>query len=213
MPGQAPAAFQVVRNALSEWWDNLVLFATLNLALLLAWMLILPGPPVLLGMLYALRTVPEGESPSLSALREGIRRYWGHAYLWLALNLIAAFLIATNLWFYRQFGTTAAECLRTLYVFLTAFWFVIQFYALPYLMEQERKHLGIALRNGLFTVLAAPLYTLIVAGFAAVVMLGGTLLIIPLFFGAPLLVLLLGTYAVHERIQTYGLRGRNTPTE
>lgn len=60
-------------------------------------------------------------------------------------------------------------------------WLVVQFYALPYLIEQEGQHLGQALRIGLLTALAAPGYTLVLALAAAGVALFSVSSIAPLF--------------------------------
>jgi membrane protein implicated in regulation of membrane protease activity len=73
-------------------------------------------------------------------------------------------------------------------------------------MEQESKHLGIALRNGLFTALAAPGFTLVVVGVGALIVVLSVVLIFPLFLGVPCLVILLGNRAVIERLGTYQVR-------
>ena len=105
-----------------------------------------------------------------------------------------------------------AGLLKSFYVLLGVGWLIVQFYALPYLMEQERKNVGIALRNGLFNALAAPGYTLFVFAFA-VLMVGLSVgLVFPLLFGGPCLVAAVGNRAVMERLETYGVRERGAVT-
>jgi hypothetical protein len=77
-------------------------------------------------------------------------------------------------------------------------------------MEQERKHLGMALRNGLFTALAAPGYTTVVAGVAALIAALSVAVVAPLFLGGPCLIAALGNRAVRERVETYRVRERES---
>ena len=90
-------------------------------------------------------------------------------------------------------------------------WLLVQFYALPYLMEQERRSLFLALRNGLFSLLAFPGYTLILGGLALVVGVLSLRFVVPAVLGAFGLVALLGTWAVRERLETYRIRERGEP--
>jgi hypothetical protein len=75
-------------------------------------------------------------------------------------------------------------------------------------MEQAEKRVGLALRNGLFTALAAPGYTLVVVGVAVLVagLSAGTIAL--LFLGGPCLIATLGSRAVVERLETYRVRER-----
>src|SRR5439155_7737879 len=92
---------------------------------------------------------------------------------------------------------------------LVGLWLVTQFYALPYFMEQSEKRLLLAMRNGLFTALASPLYTLIVVGFAAIIAVISVALVALLFLGGPAYIAILGSRAVLERIETFGVRERD----
>lgn len=80
-------------------------------------------------------------------------------------------------------------------------------------MEQERKSLPLALRNGLFTILAAPGYSLVVMGAALSVAAVALALVAPLVLGGPGLLALIAGHAVRDRIETYGLREREVKEE
>ncbi|MCP4277991.1 MAG: hypothetical protein GY779_16730, partial [Gammaproteobacteria bacterium] len=62
-------------------------------------------------------------------------------------------------WFYGHWESVWAGVLQGGFLAIGLGWLVVQFYALPFLMEQEQAHLKTAFRNGLFTMLAAPGYT------------------------------------------------------
>jgi hypothetical protein len=63
-----------------------------------------------------------------------------------------------------------------------------------------------AYRNALFTALAAPGFTLILLGLTVLLTILSIVLVIPLFFGIPGLIALLGTRAVFNRLEAFGLR-------
>jgi uncharacterized membrane protein YesL len=103
-----------------------------------------------------------------------------------------------------------ANFLQVAFLLLGAAWLIVQFYTLPYLMEQQEQRIGVALRNGLFTALAAPGYTLVVAGAAALVAALSIGTVALLFLGGPCLVAALGNRAIVERLETYRVRERET---
>ena len=131
------------------------------------------------------------------------------SWLWMMLNLVVMAILVGNLTFYAALTATWADWLMALFILLGLTWLVIQFYTLAYLMEQERKHFPLALRNALFTAVAAPGYTLVVAGFAALVIALSAGLVFPLFLGGPCLIAMLGNHAVRERLETYRVRERD----
>ena len=112
-------------------------------------------------------------------------------------------------WFYGRFEGRWTLVLQILFGFVGLTWLVVQFYALPYMMEQDRKHLGLALRNGLFTALAAPLYTMFIAGIAFLVAALSIATVVLLLLGGPALVATLGTRAVLDRLAVYQVRERD----
>ena len=111
--------------------------------------------------------------------------------------------------FYAQIDALWAGFLWGFVLVVTIIWFGTQFYTLPYLMEQEDQRLRVALRNGLLTMLAAPVYSLILLGLAAVLIALGLVFVIPLIFGLPAAISVLGTRAVQERMEAYGVRERD----
>lgn len=203
---QRQAAVEVVRQTVTEWWDHWFALAALGVIWLLACLTLILAPPATLGLAEALRSIPQGQSPSVTDWWQATRRYFGQAWLLALINLLLAVLFWTNFWFYSQVGTPLASSLRWVFLPLTMIWLIIQFYAVSFLLEQERKHVGIALRNGFYLMMAAPLFTLIIGGVGLGLLFFSLLLIVPLALGSPALILLLSYFAVSERITAYQLR-------
>jgi len=201
-----PVPLQVVAQALSDWWDDWINMALISLVWLLCWVTIVLGPPATFGLYYVTNQLVRGRSLGLRGFLEGGRRYFLKSWLWMLLNLAAAAVSAVNIWFYGQLDADWAGIARAFPLFLGLTWLVVQFYALPYLMEQKDESLKLALRNGLFTLLAAPGYTAVVAGLAAIVAVLSVWLVAPLLLGVPCLIAALGNRAVQERLETYRAR-------
>jgi uncharacterized membrane protein YesL len=140
----------------------------------------------------------------------GGRHYFLTSWRWMLLNLIVVVLLGTSYLFYASLSAAWANFIQAAFLIVGAAWLIVQFYALPYLMEQEQQRIGLALRNGLFTALAAPGYTLVVAAAAALVVVVSIGTVALLFLGGPCLVAAIGNRAVVERLETYRVRERET---
>jgi len=203
-----PAPFQVILQTLRDWWDEWLNMLVVGMVWFVCLMTVLLGPPATLGLYHVTHALAHGESLGVSGLIAGGRRYFLKGWLWALVNLAASILLFANFLFYGQIDAVWGGLLQGLFLGLSVLWLVVQFYTLPYLMEQEQQQLRLALRNGLLTVFASPGYTLVVVGVAALISMLSLLLVIPLFLGAPGLVALLGSRAVLERIETFGVHER-----
>lgn len=203
-----PAPLQVIGRALRDWWDDWINMTVITLLWWLCWLTIVLGPPATLGIYHVTNLLAHGDSQGPAGFIDGIKRYFWRGWAWFLLNVVAVVLIIVNFFFYRQFEATWATVARAFFLVLGLLWALTQFYALPYLIEQEEKSLRLALRNGLFTALAAPGYTLVVAGFTAAVGALGIVLVVPLFLGGVCLVASLGNRAMLERVEVFQVRER-----
>jgi uncharacterized membrane protein YesL len=206
---ETPAHIQVLKQAFFDWWDAWVDLLVVNLLYILCWLTIILGPPATFGLYYIANRLAHGENPGPAGLLQGGRRYFFLSWLWLLLNLVVALIVGLDLWFYTRFEGLGGAFLQALFILLALVWLIVQFYALPYLMEQEQKNLGLALRNGLLTALAAPVYTAAIAGVALIVAALSLGLVAPLLLGGPALIATLGTRAVLERVETFRVRERD----
>lgn len=207
---ETPVPLQIIGQALRDWWDDWVNVVLVNLAWILSWFTIVLGPPATLGLYHVTNQLAHGQSRGLGGLWEGIRRYFWVSWLWFLLNLVVVLILTVNVWFYLGINAAWAGFLAVFVVALAVIWWIVQFYALGYLMEQKRKNLGLALRNGLFTALSAPGYSLVVASAALLLAALSIALVFPLLLGGPALIAALGTRAVLERVKSYRVRDRDS---
>lgn len=86
-------------------------------------------------------------------------QYFVIGWRWGILNLIAAFLILLNIWFYDNLGVSAAPILRVLWIVIGIIWLIIQQYTFPLMLEQEKPRVLLATRNAVVLSLRHPLFT------------------------------------------------------
>jgi amino acid transporter len=126
---------------------------------------------------------------------------------WMLINLvvIAVFILDFPFFFGSQFPDWQI-ILQAVYVFFVFLWWSTQCYALPYLFQQDQKHLGRAFRNGFLTALAFPIFTLVICGVGLGLSILSVYLLLPLALGVPGLVITLNVHAVNDRLKKTGLR-------
>jgi uncharacterized membrane protein YesL len=207
-----PAPLRVIAQAFVDWWDDWIGQIIISLAWMLCWATLVLGPPATLGLYHVTNRLAHGEGLGLGGLVAGGRRYFFKSWLWATLNLLALLVITVDLTFYAQIQAAWAGLLSGTFIVLGLAWLLVQFYALPFLVEQEHKSLKMALRNGLFVALASPGYTLVVVGVTVLILALSTALVFPLFMGVPSLVAAIGNRAVIERIETFGVHEREAQT-
>jgi uncharacterized membrane protein YesL len=200
----------VVRLALRDWWRDWLSLTVLNLVWMLAWVTVLLGPPATLAVYDYLRRHIEGDAMTPGEVWGSVRAHALKGWLWALLNLALALGVLVNLGFYGGFDALWARGLELLTLMLTGLWLVLQFYALPYLMVQERRSLRLAYRNALFTTLASPLYSLLLTLTAGLLLTVSVRFVALLFLAVPVLVALLGTHAVRERLRHFKVLKRQT---
>lgn len=204
--GQLSAALRIIRRSLIDLWYEWVNMVLINIVWSLGLLTIVLAPPITVGAFYAVNQLAQGRSIHFSDFIEGFRRYFWLSYAWSLLNVAAAILAWSSLLFYGQLQQGWSILILTFIMMIALGWFIIQFYALPYLIEQEQKNLLVALRNSLFTGLASPLYTLIVVGFSTIIGIISIVTIAPVFLGGPCLIALVANHAVCERLVAFGIR-------
>jgi MFS family permease len=206
---RVPVWSQVIFDAFRDWYDDWVNLFLINILFLLCWVTIILGPPALFGLYYITDDLTYGKSQDPQEMIRGMRKYFLKSWQWFSINLVIAAIIIVNFFFYRTVRTDWALLVLTLFMLLGVLWLVVQFYALPYMMEQEEKSLKTAYRNGLFTILGAPGYTFVVVGFAALLAGLSIATILPIALAVPVLIASIGSRSVRERLETLGVRERD----
>ncbi|MEX2536305.1 MAG: hypothetical protein WD273_11985 [Trueperaceae bacterium] len=199
-------AFSVFMRALGDWWRDWVNMAVLNLAWMLCWLTIVLGPPATFAAYRVAndfaneRTLYPRELPGM------LRRYFLQSWGWFLLQLLVAAGVLVNLQFYGEMQSGVGAVLQGATLVVAGIWLLLQLYALPYLMEQGQPGLQLALRNALLTALASPLYTLIIGVIVALLLAICVRLPFLLLFGVPMLIAVIGSHAVLERLERFGKR-------
>lgn len=172
----------------------------------LAQLTIVLGPPATFGLYHVAYNMFNGEATGIRGMIEGGRRHFGKAWIWGIINVLVLVTVYVNIIFYGSIEAVWGFYLQVLVIFLAVLWGLTQFYALPFFFEQEVKSLKIAMRNGLFTTLASPFFSLMLLVIIVLVIGLSAVFVIPTFLGLPGLVPMLGFRALQNRLESFGIR-------
>ncbi len=202
---RGPAWLHVIWLSLKDWagdWFNQFL---LHLTLLLSWLTIIFGPPMLFGFYYLAYDLVHGRSNDPMDLIKASKRFFWTSWRWMLLNLLVSVILIVNIQFYWSLARWWSIMLTAVFLFLGLFWAMMQLYVIPYFMVQESKSLLLAVKNAGLTFLAAPGYTLLLFLFSIGLIITSLVFILPLILALPSLALLIGVHAVIDRTQAYGV--------
>lgn len=204
-------ALRVVRAAIVDLWDSVFLMIFCNLVWLFLVLLIIPGPPATLALFDMAERFARHEH--LLEFRDYLRavgRRFGLSWRWAAINIpVLALLLIDIAVVPRMVSPSAALVFQWFFIFALALWLVANWYALAFLFQQKEPSLRLALRNGAVLLFQNPLFTLVLVVITAVLIgLSLVLVIVNLLF-APMLVALISTHAVLDRLEP--LRAASQP--
>ena len=196
-------ALRVVRSAIVDLWDSVFLVVFCSLVWLFLVLLIIPGPPATLALFDMADRIARREH--LLEFRDYLRavgQRFGLGWRWAAVNIpVLALLLIDIRVVPRMVSPSAAIVLQWFFLLALALWIVTNWYALAFLFQQKEPSLRQALRNGAVLLFQNPLFTLVLAVITAVLIgLSLVLIIVNLLFG-PMLVALISTHAVLNRLE------------
>ena len=201
-----PASLRVIGRSVVDWWDGWLDMVLVIIVWFIAQLTIVLGPPATFGLYHVVYNMFNGEATGVRGMIEGGRQYFGKAWIWGIINLLVVITIYVNIIFYGGIEAIWGFYLQIFIIFLAVLWILTQFYGLPFFFEQEVKSLKIALRNGLFTTLASPFFSLILLVIILLVVVLSSVFIIPTFLGLPGLIPMMGFRALQNRLETFGIR-------
>lgn len=140
--------FSVYRRSLAEIWGDLWTMLVVNSLWIVANLLIIPGPPATIALHSYVNRIVHGQESDHDDFWKAFKRSWGVGWRWGIVNLIVMLLLALN--YYLVSNATNANLgswLQGLYIAVALGWFMLQFFALPFLFEQEEMKVGQAMRN------------------------------------------------------------------
>jgi uncharacterized membrane protein YesL len=209
-----PTSLRVMGRSIVDWWDGWMDMVMMTGVWFLAQLTIVFGPPATFGVYYSIHSMLNGQALGVRGLIEGARLHFWKALLWGLVNVLVAFTISVNLYFYGNVEAVWGFAIQVFIALLAALWVATNFYALPYFMEQDVKKLRVAFKNGVLTSLAAPFFTLVLMIFVVAIVLLSFGLVIPLFLGLLGLVPVMGFRAMYDRLIAFGIRQQEkTPKE
>lgn len=198
-------ALRVIRRAIIDLWDHVFLVVFCSLIWLFLFLLIIPGPPATLALFDMAERMARREH--LLEFRDYLRAVWarfGVGWRWAAINIPVVAIILVDIYAIpRMVSAEAAVPIQMFFLLALAMWIVINWYALAFLFQQKEASVRQALRNGGVMLLQHPLFTLVLAVITAILLwLSLILVIVNLLFG-PMLVALISTNAVINRLELF----------
>lgn len=176
----------IIRGAFQDVWTDLWTMLAVNLTWLLANLLVIPGPPATLALFAFGNQTARGETVDFTDFWQAFRRNWGPAWRWGGLNLVVIGVLIADITFTGRFVQgTWQPYLQGLYLAVLAAWLALQFFALPFLFEQEQMSVRQALRNSLALMTRNPGFTIAVLTLTALTLvLGVFVFMLSLMLGA-----------------------------
>ena len=198
-------ALHIVRSALENLWDQAFMVIFCSLVWLFLTMLIIPGPPATVALFDISERIAKRDR--LLEFRDYLRAVWrnfGVGWRWAAINIPVLFIVAVDIRVVPQMISTslAVPIQMAFYVALTL-WLIVNWYALAFLFQQEKSSVRQALRNGGVLLLRHPWFSFMLAIFTAILLaLSFVFVIVNMLFG-PMLVGLIATHAVADRLEIF----------
>jgi hypothetical protein len=201
-------SFQLIGQSFRLWWDDWSNNVVVSLVMLLVSLTVILAGPAILGMCAMAADFVDGNRTGISGWWAGIKRYFWQGVLWGGVNLALAFLAGTSLWFYTQWESLWSPLLVVILIVIGLIWLLVQFLTPGYLIEQDDKSLGLAWKNSLLTLLAAPWFGLVVGLFSLLVFIFSIGTLLPVIIGTGPLLGVLSILVVRNRLVHYRVRER-----
>jgi uncharacterized membrane protein YesL len=122
--------------------------------------LIVTAPPAAAGLYYATNRLAHHEPTDWRSFFTGFRTYFWSSWRWGLLNLVIGLAVGTNVWYYAKIEAAWGVWVQGLFAGGLALWVLVQLYTVPLLIEQERQHVRLALRNSAVLFLRRPAFSL-----------------------------------------------------
>jgi uncharacterized membrane protein YesL len=196
-------ALRVVRRSLRDAWDALVAVAPLNLAWLGLGLTVVLLPPATAALFESMHELASGSTPGIGDFLRSVRRRFLGAWLWALWAAAGLTVVGLNVRLDLDPSSPAAWVSASVAV-LGVLYVVSLLYVWPFVFLQEGGGLVRAIRNSVLAVLAAPLFAVTLGVLLVLLVVAGTVLILPLAVAVPGLVALVASHAVTDRLRAFG---------
>lgn len=192
----------VLSQSFKVVWQELWTALVVNSLWMLANLLIIPGPPATLALYWFTNQLAHEEAVDHTDYWRAIGRFFKIGWSWGFLNLlIVAFLVGDYWITYQSQDFGGRKLLLGLYVALLIFWFLMQFYALPFLFEQKESKVLQAQNNALVLISLNLRFVILLGLVITLILFLGTLLFLLSVFFGPFFFGLASNFAVLDRLQ------------
>ncbi len=197
-------AVRVVRAALRDGWDALLVVGALNLVWLGLSLTIILLPPATVALFESMDELASGRSPGVRDFLGAVRRRFLGAWLWAVWAMAGITIVTVNVRYWGDSGG-ALVWLAAAFAVLGMLFGISLLYVWPFVFRQQEGGLVRAIRNSILTVLAAPLFAVSLAILLVLVVAVSAVLILPLVVFTSGLLGLIATQAVTDRLRAFDL--------
>lgn len=138
---------KTLKEAIMDAWDALIPLAGLNMIWFILTALVVTAIPAFGGLYYATNQIAHGESAGIGTFFEGFKKQFWISWKWGLLSILIYGLSFMNVWFYGQFEGLLFLILQSLFLSTIFIFTCIQIYLYPFLLEQEKPSLKLAIKN------------------------------------------------------------------
>ena len=142
-------ALQVVRVAWRQTGEDIFTTLVVNLLWLVLCGLVVTAPVATVALFYVTNRLAHEEPTDVRDFFLALRQYFGVGARWGLINLLVLFFLGGDVVLTgRLVQGSWLPFVQGFYVAAFLSWLLVQFYALPFLFEQENPSVRLALRNG-----------------------------------------------------------------
>lgn len=194
----------IFRDSIIDIWKDLWTSLVCNTIWLLANLLIIPGPPATIALYDYANRKAHGEEPDHKDFWNSFKKSWDIGWRWGAINLLFLPILFIDIYLSSKISNPTLESyLVGLYIAMGLGWFLLQFFALPFLFEQDKMKVWTALRNAVVMIGRNIYFVLVILFFLVLILIIGTLVsLLSVMFGG-IFIALLGNRAVLNRLALY----------
>jgi len=196
-------ALGVVRRAIRDGWDGLLVVGALNLAWLGLSVTIILLPPATVALFESMDELASGRTPGLREYFSFVRRRFVRAWLWALWAIAGLTTVSINIRYWNDTGGSLVW-LSAAFVVLGVLFGVSLLFVWPFMFRQSEGGLIRAIRNAILAVLAAPLFAITLAVAIVAIVAVSAVLILPLAVFLTALLGLIATHAVTDRLRAFG---------
>jgi hypothetical protein len=198
------AAWNVLRAALRDTWNDLLTTALCNLLWILFSLLVVTAPPATLALFYVGNRIAHGEPTDAGDFLRGLRRYFGVGWRWGLLHGSLLFFLVGDVILTGQLSqSSVARLAQGFYLAVLGGWLLLQLYVLPFLFEQETLSVRTALRNGAMMLGGNVLFSATLGVLLLIALAAGTVFFFVTSAAGGVFVALVGNHAVLNRLAAY----------